>query len=448
MAGSGKKENLENWAFMPRAIREVSDDGDCTFGQWIYRIFCHPLEDDLPLNRLRGVDDLKTRMSSQTTYAQLLQLRNARFQVNPIDSDVWVDGPTRWGLLDRLMFQIPGMDNYGAELHDRVLGNVIKQFDAPSDSTDELNTANYHRWFQNDDTGAMGVKVRRRAFHDENMFAAMNTQENIIPTRLENCYTNDAGYRDCETWEQRWSYAIPLEMIYTTPLQSWNPHNIAYKGFDKTPLGQTVFEGPYGTRRDGSDDPDKAFNGTNSGKFYRIPYQFFEGNEIDVDPADTPSNFVHVLDEDGNVHQVRGSGLRTFLPRIPGVGLVRQRYPIAPLYGDGNPIAKELEALKDIVLHPDRYGFMITNEDAPGGTTSVKRVLDFGTAGHTHNVLLHAGDLVTLGNVGSVDVFSLEANNHQHQLTIVKNDAGVYTYTSCSGQPVCPDGHPPELVLP
>ena len=35
---------------------------------------------------------------------------------------------------------------------------------------------------------------------------------------------------DCKEYPQKWTYAIPLEIIYMTPLYAWNPFNIEYKG--------------------------------------------------------------------------------------------------------------------------------------------------------------------------------------------------------------------------
>ena len=40
--------------------------------------------------------------------------------------------------------------------------------------------------------------------------------------------------RTCKDISQKWSYAIPLEIVYSTPLQKWNPYNIKYKGLTHT----------------------------------------------------------------------------------------------------------------------------------------------------------------------------------------------------------------------
>jgi len=37
-------------------------------------------------------------------------------------------------------------------------------------------------------------------------------------------------------------------------------------------------------------------------------------------------------------------------PNIPGVGVVRQRYPIMPVHQAGSMMFKEIDALKDVTL--------------------------------------------------------------------------------------------------
>ena len=88
------------------------------------------------------------------------------------------------------------------------------------------------------------------------------------------------------------------------------------------------------------------------------PAEFYSGNERD-DPADTTKNVVGVLDPSGEVRSVRASGHRIFIPNIPGIGEIRQRYPVMPIHGEGQTVFKELQALKDIVLNPAKYGWAV-----------------------------------------------------------------------------------------
>ena len=49
---SGRKDNLENFAYLPTTILDLENETHPVFAQWNYRILCHPLKNDLPLNRL------------------------------------------------------------------------------------------------------------------------------------------------------------------------------------------------------------------------------------------------------------------------------------------------------------------------------------------------------------------------------------------------------------
>jgi hypothetical protein len=47
---TGRKDNLENFAYLPTTIIE-GNETTTVFAQWNYRILCHPLKDYLPVNR-------------------------------------------------------------------------------------------------------------------------------------------------------------------------------------------------------------------------------------------------------------------------------------------------------------------------------------------------------------------------------------------------------------
>ena len=80
---SGTKDGLENLAYLPTTVMTLLNGTVPVLAQWNYAILCHPLADDLPLNRLRVIDDLKTRMSlGAVTMEQYKASRTARFQVS------------------------------------------------------------------------------------------------------------------------------------------------------------------------------------------------------------------------------------------------------------------------------------------------------------------------------------------------------------------------------
>ena len=348
---TGRKDNLENFSFLPTTIIDIINGTIPVFAQWNYRILCHPIQGrDLPLNRLRVINDLHPRMASRKAMWEHGKSRAARFQLNPFDQDTWREGPAKWGLLDKLMYQVPGKDNYPGKLKDDAFDLVAHHLDPNFNG--ELNAARYHRWFKVMEKGAMGLSTRHRGFADDNLFVAMTTQPKIAGMSLKSCKKNNP--KKCRQVHQKFSYAIPLEIIYLTPLYKWNPFDIQYKGDIKTAAGRTVTA----NGRNGGRTKDTAYDGTNSKIYYMTPSAFFTGGEVSTDAADTTQNTVGVLDKTGTVRITRASGTRVFLPTIAGVGTLRQRYPIMPVHGHGSSVWKELEATKEILMKSSSFGYM------------------------------------------------------------------------------------------
>ena len=363
---TGRKDNLENFSFLPTTIIDIINGTIPVFAQWNYRILCHPVSRDIPLNRFRVVDEFHARLPARRKYEEQAGTRAARFQLNPQDSDTWTkyerNNNPKFSLLDELMGEIPGKDNYQGSLTDEA-------FDLPAHTIDpkktgKLNAAYYHRWFKVLEKDAMGQSIRHRGYADENLFMAMTTQPKVAGMKLTTC-KKKRGKEHCKIVSQKFSYAIPLEIIYLTPLNRWNPFNIEYKGPIKSPLGKTVFA----DGRNGGRSKKTAYNGTNSKKYYQTPSAFFSGKEVSTDAADTTQNSVGVLDKDGVVRITRASGTRIFFPPISGVGICRQRYPIMPVHGEGSAVWKELEATKDILMKSKTYGF--TYREPLGGDSGV-----------------------------------------------------------------------------
>ena len=96
----------------------------------------------------------------------------------------------------------------------------------------------------------MGLSYFKRGFSDECMYAAMTSQKEIagveIPNNKKCKWYVPPGkkwkdrVRICEKIHQKWTWAIPLEMIYLTPLHRWNPYNLEYKGDARSAAGKTV----------------------------------------------------------------------------------------------------------------------------------------------------------------------------------------------------------------
>ena len=101
------------------------------FAQWNYRIMCHPIKRDIPTNRFRTVEDFGVRMKYRFTLEQLKWHRQARFQLNPKDKANWdrLEFSHKYGLLDRLMAEIPGRDNYQGNLVDDAFGLPVMEYE-------------------------------------------------------------------------------------------------------------------------------------------------------------------------------------------------------------------------------------------------------------------------------------------------------------------------------
>ena len=453
----GDKDNLENFAYLPTTIMNVTEDGVPIFGQWNYRILCHPIKDiDLKLSDLKPVENLPNRFLLGRTYEAHKGARGARFTINPYDTD----RPYKWDLLDRIMKQIPGKNNYGANITDAVYD--LKKLDVFEDTA--LNSGYYHRWFKVSEPGAMGETFTHRGFADRNLFVAETTQPRVAPSSYQHCdFPNNPRRRTCYIVQKRVSYAVPLEIVWLTPLSAWNPYDIEYKGDWNSELGKTVTAG----KRNGRVTKDKAYNGTHSKLYYRTPAQFFSGTEVDVDNADTVKGSVGVLDRSGEPRAVKASGIRILLPNIPGVGVLRTRHPIMPVYAEGSSIWKELEALRDIVMNMGKYtkyfevppSFSAGDQNSATSTVppfktvhTVLRTSEAGTGAtglHSHTIDLTENNFVRLTKFGrTVKVITSRENAHSHAITVgYDKSLAQFKILKCDGKDACFDGHSSVLTI-
>ena len=139
----------------------------------------------------------------------------------------------------------------------------------------------------------------------------------------------------CKAWDDtmimhksddKWTYAIPLEIVYMTPLLSWNPYGLQYKDETTSTLGQTVTAN---SRWGSSKITDFAYDGTNSKLYYLTPHEFFISNEQGSSEADTVKG---TLGPFGNVRKVKasvqGHSCRTYRRSGRCVHAIPSRYPI------------------------------------------------------------------------------------------------------------------------
>ncbi|XP_074660714.1 uncharacterized protein LOC141913152 [Tubulanus polymorphus] len=325
---TGRKDRFENFAYLPTTITKVVN-GVPILAQWNYRIVCHPLKNYLSTKRLVLVDDLDVRMANKHDIKQYEMSRAARYKLAPKDQDFWKEDSYRYDFLDELMSEIPGKDGYGANMvDDGISGSRAKSYVEPEK---DLNAAYYHRWFTGD-RDAMGSRFQHRGFDDDSLFAASTTQEKIAPAEVEYCRK-----KKCVQAKQRFTYAIPLEIIYLTPLNSWNPHNITYK-HNVDPKVST----------NSGKKPGNALTHAWRRLYDITPLEFYASNGYSGDPADTSNGYMYVKDGKGVPQKVVASGARILLPPIPGIDRrVRLRFPIMPIHQEGSVYWKKIDALQD-----------------------------------------------------------------------------------------------------
>jgi len=244
-------------------------------------------------------------------------------------------------------------------------------------------------------------------------------------------------------------YALPVEVIYTTPLLSWNPYDLPV-----LPVAEVL---GHGTRR-GGHDVATAYNGTNRIRnYYMTPSEFYASGKVDKDNADTAKSGAGVLDKQGNVRIVDSSGIRIKTPDIEGVGPIRTRYPIMPVHGEGSGVWKELNALKDMTMHMNRYASLYEERPGVGGEndTDDSALLHYKVAltvqdppgEHSHDVYLNKIELDEIKHGHEFYVTTSEDMAHSHELTFRwDNRRHALFIKRCDGLRQCWDGHNLRLI--
>jgi len=424
-AYSGSKSLLENLAHLPTKITRF-EEGDPVLAQWNYRISVHPIEGDISIDMLEVRYDEASQRKSRRNREQYLHSRSARFDFEGININGTREaGAMDYNLLDSIMEQIPGKDNYKADITE-------KAFDASGDDlfsanpktpNKPLNLGYYHRAFVQ--KSADGTRRQDQRTFSDRVFVAHTTQGRIAPQVYENSYG--------EKIERRVSFAIPVEIIWLTPLHSWNPYNI-----------------PMLEKPDGKGTDSMPYSGISSRIYYMTPTEFFSGDSEEADAADTVAGEVFVNTPNHGKKKVQSSGTRIVFPKIAGIeNTVRQRYPIMPVHGEGSALFKKLNALEDAM------GFDKAADIQPGTLIFVTGVSHSDqTTGHVHVFQLQESDLAELrtGEKSEIDVTTESRNGHSHNIIIRRRsgaddgDSNEFIISSCdtnSSQAgkVCWDNH-------
>lgn len=355
---SGRKNEDENLAHLPSSIRSLHEQPDDE--TWVpkvsnfeYRIHCQPLGTDVPTERFVVADDLHVQMGGvggPVTPAELAQTRRARFQINPRTSAEWAEGtrsfprgPHLYEYLDELMENVSGKDGPRAILWDDAAGSRARH----ALTGEPLNVARYSRFYSMPNKDAMGRSQNRRTFTDAHIFVARTTHERVTPVKLcEEATWAPAEGAEARCYTQRWTYAVPLEIVYMTPLSRWNPWNLtSFTGDEVEARRAATCDGTADGR-----SAETALCGTSETLYYRTPIEFFGAGSPDADAADTAEAATAVKDPLGQVHWTAPSGHWILTPEIEGVGRVRQRYPIFPIHAHGNVAFKEVKALAELAF--------------------------------------------------------------------------------------------------
>lgn len=318
-SASGHQDRPENTPYIPFFTRMVDSTGKPTLALLRYRIGAVDLGNlDDQIISLVPRYDYSLLQAQNVSYDQYVASRSCRFRMADEAGEVSFSGPT---MIDSLMSRVPGLNGGGSLVetwNDTGTPYNSKVFGS---NTQDLNIAYYNRWYSMFFT-ASGRANSRRGWNDPTLFVASTTRPEVAatldPTR------SDAPLR--------YSYAIPLELILRTPLESWNPYGI--------PLQATIT---------GNGSVGSPYNGYNPVLYnHKTPASFFAGQAPNGDPADTNAGDIRALDGAGTTRVVRNSGLYVHLPTISGIAQpIRIRYPIAPVYHEGSYEWGYCEALQE-----------------------------------------------------------------------------------------------------
>ncbi|XP_021358878.1 uncharacterized protein LOC110453945 [Mizuhopecten yessoensis] len=439
-------------SYNPTKIMKVIN-GTAVYAHWASRILCHPIKQELPLASFYVKDDLAARLSASQSLYDFSRSRAARFALSEYGKPSRKFYPevgygkmdptfNSYTTLDSIMEEIPGTDNYPVHITGGSFGLTAFNAHFPRNNT-ELNLGHYHHWYRVLQKGAMGTTVINRGYADRSLWVAASEQDHLAPMTYNSChYDRKTHKQNCTEYVAKYTYALPLEIVWMTPLLSWNPYNLQHFEGDihKSPANTISAHGHNGRT------PEKAFLGTNHDNFYQTPAEFFT----------RASGGHYIADRQGHAHKVVPSSFQTILREIPTVGNIRLRYPVIPTHQEGNAIYKELDALKELVMNMAvNTNYFHNKPDAvhsiEGNTNREEHYRTSSTAitppgNHAHEILLSADDISDLEAGKTVAVYTSLNNGHQHVLEVYADKnihyrQGHYKIALCDGKQMCWDGH-------
>ncbi|RUS70404.1 hypothetical protein EGW08_021832 [Elysia chlorotica] len=357
---AGSKSNLENFAFLPTMMYNITD-GLPQYAQWNYRILCHPLKQDVPTSYLKVQDDLSTRMRRKYRWDKIESQRSARYKINEFGTE----RNTQYTFLDALMAEIPGKDNYGANISDAAFG--LQTFDISKSGNVPLNAGHYHRWYKVARAGAMGLQSLG---DKEQRFLCFDVNGN-------SSYVN-------------YKHNLSLDPLFNLSLSLSPPLS----------LSPSLPPSP------------------------STPVEFYHGDTSEHDAADTARSGASVLDAKGDLKRCAPTGFRILTPNIDGVGSVRIRYPVFPVHSEGSTVGMELEVHRSHYTCFFVAGCTSLHVVTPPRNPPGLHGHEFTITAAEHKALLNGTDLqvTTSYNLGHNHQLTIYWHQNQHVYYIRKCD--------------------------
>jgi len=262
-------------------------------------------------------------------------------------------------IVDLLMEEVPGLNNDNVKLDGVGLDNVeLLNANPLLTERTKLDASRYHRSYKLGQKDAMGIENTQRSFSDR-LYVALTEQDKMAGLSLD----TDAGKIDVKV-----SYAFPFEVVFMTPLANWNPYGIPHKDNCAAVKGSGTKASPY--------------DATCPSRFFRTPQTLFTDATTCGKVLYGEEAFYFLNPTGDEPVCLVASGIRTVLPPIHGQNLgIRQRFPISPVFKDGNPAAKKLDAMEDSIgITLKNLVSKVSFETAASTSTEVKE--------HTHHVRL------------------------------------------------------------
>merc|ERR1712156_1304811 len=285
-----------------------------------------------------------------------------------------------------------------------------------------------------------------------------------------------AGLKVCDEvdttkcWEQKWTYAVPVEVVYLTPLENWNPYDLQ--------KFETKREFEQHQRDNNLDGSETSPYVGHADKDYHItlPVEFFSsmgGRDL----ADTGRGYY--VNNQENAVRVVASGTRIITDEIgDGVGPVRLRWPVFPIHDHSTLAFREVSAVErkmkiendelnnkvdrleslvaDLVnlistssnfdaLSTDVSNIEVSTDSSSPDEEQIRKwtestypvpllITGPGFGGHTHDIWCDWNCFRSIFAGDSVTVTSEDWDGHTHDFTFsLGEDSASIDFASCSG---------------